>query len=236
MRIDVKFDTSALKVKTEREIKRLAYNTAQALNETAKAVQLEERANLDRKFTIRKPTFMYRLIKIFKFASARQGRPFVEIGIDTSKQRALLSFFEKGGIKKPVKGKSVGVPVTGEAARPTFRQSVIPQLQIGKLRFRGHKTKRGKIQWKGLYRTFIIPLGNYSTKPMGSGWLTGGRPKHRKEQIPGPGILQRTTAGIRRIYLFVRRPKLQQILKFSELAIKTINKEWPEQFRRAYRK
>ncbi len=225
MRINVSFDTSALKAKTDREIKRLAYNTAQALNETAKSVQLAERANLDRKFTIRKPTFMYRLIKIFKFASARQGRPFVEIGVDSLKQRVLLSFFEKGGIKQPAKGKSVGVPVTGEAARPTFRQSVIPQLQIGKLRFRGRKTKSGKIQWKGLYRTFIIPLGNYA-----------GRNRKGQGQIPGPGILQRTAEGIRRIYLFVRRPKLQEVLNFTETAIKTIEKEWPEQFRRAYRK
>jgi hypothetical protein len=221
MRIDVKFDTSALKVKTDREIKRLAYNTAQALNETAKAVQLEERANLDRKFTIRKPTFMYRLIKIFKFASAKVGRPFVEIGIDPTKTRVLLGFFEKGGEKQPVKGKSVAVPLTGGPARASFPQSVAAAFRFTALRLH----PRGGRRVRRFHPSALAP----APAPQFIG-------AQRTFQIPKVGIFQRIAEGIRAVYLYVRRPKLNARLEFFKIAKQTIAKQWPEQFRRAYRK
>lgn len=223
MRIDVKFDTSALKVKTDREIKRLAYNTAQALNETAKAVQLEERANLDRKFTIRKPTFMYRLVKIFKFASARQGRPFVEIGVDPTKTRVLLGFFEKGGVKPPAKGKSVAVPLTGGPARPSFPQSVAAAFRFTALRLH----PRGGRRVKRFHPSALAAAPARAPQFIGA---------QRTFQIPKVGIFQRIAEGIRAVYLYVRRPKLNARLDFFKIAKQTIAKEWPEQFRRAYRK
>jgi hypothetical protein len=221
MRIDVKFDTSALKAKTERETKRLAYNTAQALNETAKAVQLEERANLDRKFTIRKPAFMYRLIKIFTFASAKLGRPFVEIGIDPTKSRVLLGLFEKGGEKQPVKGKSVAVPLTGGPARPSFPQSVAAAFRFTALRLH----RRGGRKVKRFHPSALAP----APAPQFIG-------AQRTFQIPKLGIFQRIAEGLRGVYLYVRRPKLDARLDFFKIAKQTIAREWPVQFRKAYRK
>jgi hypothetical protein len=212
MKINVKIDTKALKARTEREAKRLAFSTAQALNETAKEIQTAERVNLDRKFTVRKAGFLYRLIKITAFASPRRGRPFAEVAIDPTKKRVLLGIFEKGGEKEPAKGKSVAVPLTGSPARPTFKQPVREEFTFRKLRFRRHRTKTGKVQWKGEQRTFIIP---------------------------GLGVLQRVggkakSSVAKLIYAFERRPRLKALLDFTEVAVRTFSREFEQQFRRAY--
>lgn len=207
MKINVKFDTRGLKARTEREAKRLAFNTAQALNETIKEIQVAERINLERKFTLRRPTFMHRLIKIFHFASARKGKPFAEVGID-EKRRVLLSQFEKGGIKKPVKGATVAVPITGEAARPRFAEPVPERFAFRRLRLRRRKTKTGP-QFLGKEGTFIIP---------------------------DVGVFRRVGRTISLLYGFVRRPRLDPILEFRKVAERTFRKEWPIQFKRAFRR
>jgi hypothetical protein len=226
MKINVQFDTAALKVKTDREIKRLGYNTALALNETAKAVQLEERANLDRKFRIRKPAFMYRLIKIFKFASARQGRPYAEIGIDPTKSRVLLGLFERGGEKAPAVGKNVAVPLTGGPARPSFPQSVAAAFRFTALRL--HPRGKGRIR-----RFHPSALRNPALPAKAGIQYIGAQ---RSFQIPKVGIFQRIAGGIRAVYLYVRRPRLDARLDFYAIAKRTVAKAWPEEFRKAYRK
>ena len=233
MRIGLRVDTSGLKARTAREIKRLAYNTALALNETAKAVQLAERANLDRKFTLRKTGFIYRLIKIFKFASARQGRPWVEIGIDPTKKRVLLGMFEKGGEKQPFKGKSVAVPVTGGPARPTFTQSVSAQYWFSRLRLRGHTTSTGKVQFKGAQRSFMLSPAGGKLKFAGIFQRGGPLKTARRAKARFKGLLSQTAVKLG--YLFVPRPKLDARLDFGLIGGKTAAKEWPIQFSKAYR-
>ncbi len=209
MEIRVQIDSKALKARTEREAKRLAFSTAQALNETAKEIQTAERVNLDRKFTIRRAGFMYRLIKI---ASPRKGRPFAEISIDPTKKRVLLGIFEKGGEKKPEKGKSVAVPVTGGPARPTFRQPVREEMTFKGLRFRRHVTAKGKVQWKGLNRTFII-------RGLGVFQRVGGKVKNSTTRL---------------IYAFAKHPRLKAVLEFTEIATRVFNREFEGQFRKAF--
>jgi hypothetical protein len=213
VQITVQIDTKALKARTTREAKRLAFSTAQALNETAKEIQTAERVNLDRKFTVRKAGFLYRLIKITAFASPQKGRAFAEVAIDPTKKRVLLSLFEKGGEKEPAKGKSVAVPLTGGPARPSFTQPVQEEFTFRKLRFRRHRTKAGKVQWKGEQRTFIIP---------------------------GLGVLQRVggkarTSVAKLIYSFERHPHLKALLDFTAIALRTFNREFREQFTKVYR-
>jgi hypothetical protein len=212
VQIKVQIDTKALKARTEREAKRLAFSTAQALNETAKEIQTAERVNLDRKFTVRKAGFLYRLIKITAFASPRKGRPFAEVAIDPTKKRVLLGIFEKGGEKEPAKGKSVAVPLTGGPARPSFKQPVQEEFTFRNLRFRRHRTKTGKVQWRGEQSTFIIP---------------------------GQGALQRVggkakSSVARLVFAFQRRPRLKRLLEFTDIAVRTFADKWERQFRRAY--
>lgn len=156
MRFDVQIDPSALTARTLREAKNLAYSTSQALNAVAKDVQTAERVHLDQTYHLRKAGFMYRLIKIFQFSSARQGIPFVEIGID-SKTRVLLGIFEKGGAREPFKGKNVAVPITGSEARPSEMSTIPGEFTFQKMKFKKHVTATGKEQWKGENGTFLIP-------------------------------------------------------------------------------
>ena len=212
MRLNVKIDTRALKARTLREAKRLAFSTAQALNETAKEVQREERANLDRKFTIRRKAFMKRLVKIFKFANARQGRPFVEIGIDPTRKGVLLPIFEEGGTKPGLRGSDVAiVPITGGPARPTFRRRVPPRFRISQLAFGGKSSadtrpKPGKDARKGKLGTFMTHTG----------------------------IFQRVRKRIRTLYIFSLRVRLKKNLGFIPIARRVFNREFEKQFRKAF--
>lgn len=156
MRLDVQIDTSALKARTLREAKNLAYSTSQALNATAKDVQAAERAHMDRTYHLRRAGFMYRMIKIFQFSNARQGIPFVEIGVD-KKPRLLLGVFEEGGQREPFKGHNVAVPITGSEARPGDMSTIPEQFTFRKMQFRRHTTANGKVQWRGENHTFLIP-------------------------------------------------------------------------------
>ena len=83
----IKFDIdiAGLTANLAAEEKRLAYAVATAMNRTVLEIQREERAQLDRSFTIRKNDFMYRLVKVFAFAKVFKGigpqQPvFAEIG------------------------------------------------------------------------------------------------------------------------------------------------------------
>lgn len=205
MRLDVKIDTSALRAKTEREIKNLGYSTAQAINKVAQEIQNEERVNLDRKFKLRRAGFMYRLIKIVTFASANQGRPYAEIAIDASKARVLLSSFEEGGDKTSSVGQNVAVPITGEAARPTFSDPVPQAFTFKGLSFQKVITKEGKVEWHGKNRTFIIP---------------------------GVGVFQRVSTTVTKlIYSFKKRVHLDSRLDFVAIA----KRVWEERFEKVFR-
>lgn len=230
MRINVEIDSRALRTFTQKQQRRLAFNTAQALNETAKKIQAAERVNLDRKLEVRRAGFMYRLIKITAFASARAARPFAEIAIDPTKQRVLLGKLESGGVKQPEKGGRVAVPVTGGPGRPSFADPVPSQYWFQRLRFRRHRTEAGKTQLKGLLRTFIIP---------GKGVFQRGSPvktRGRKTFKGKAGRLLRNTTLATLIYSFVKGPRLKPVLEFARTATSTFAREWAAEFARAYRK
>ena len=72
--------------------------------------------------------------------------------------RLLLGEFEAGGERKPFKGKSVAVPITGGPARPTFESPVLEALRFKALRFRRAPGSRGgKKRYVGTLRTYIVP-------------------------------------------------------------------------------
>jgi len=204
MRIDINIDSRNLKARTLREAKRLAYSTSQALNDTMLDVQQAERINLDRKYQIRQAGFMYRLVKVLKFANPRRGIPYAEVGIDPTKRRVLLPLLQTGGRRQPVKGKEVAVPITGSAARPTFARQVTPSLRFTKMRLRKTKTRRRKkLQLKGQEGTFVIP---------------------------GAGVFQRIRGVARQIYVFWPKPRIRPSLDFYRVAGQQITRSWPRRF------
>lgn len=149
--VHVKVDTAPLILRLEKGQRRLAYVVANALNNTARDIQAAERAEVGADLTIRKQDFIRRQAAIIKpFASPRLGRAFVDISVG-QKSRLLLSTFEQGGDRPPFKGQSVAVPITGEAARPSFGESVPTEMRFTKL-FGGRKRDR-----RGAERTYIVP-------------------------------------------------------------------------------
>ena len=151
--------------------KNVAYSTAQALNETAKQAQREEREHVHKVFTVRNPQFIDRLIKIGAFASVAQNRPYVDVYVDQRplKSQVLLPTFEEGGVKLPRFGQNIAVPITGGPARPVFSDTIPQEMRIPALRFRQVKTGRkpadaahrhtvnSGVVWKGRLGTYLIP-------------------------------------------------------------------------------
>lgn len=205
MQFDCKIDTKALKAKTQAAQKNLAYSAAQAINETVKEIQTEERANLDRKFKIRKAGFMYRLIKVFAFASPKQGRPYAEVGIDDKKKRLILGLFEEGDVKQPAVGKNVAVPLTGEAARPSWGEPVPDAMSFRGLKFK--KSAGGSM--KGLMHTYLV-------KGVGVFQQVAGAAK---------SVL---------IYAFQRPMKMDKKLEFIPIARKVFTERFHAHFNRIF--
>jgi hypothetical protein len=218
----IKFDIDirGLEARSLLESKRLAYSTATAINRTMLEIQREERAELDRRFTIRKNDFTYRLIKIFAFAKVLKGigpqQVYGEIGID-HKQRTLLDQFVEGGFKEPVVGHSVGVPVTGSAARPSFSDPVTAALQLSKINLHPRVLKDGTTQLiseqdGGL---FTLPDVRHGTKPR--------------------GLFQKTGDVIRAMYLFIQRPALKKRYDFLGITARVYDAVFDREFDRAYK-
>lgn len=220
--ITAKFETRRLIAFTNRAKKNLVFSAVQGINDTAKLIQRKMRDRAGRVFTLRKEKFIRRQIAIIKpFASVKTGTLFAVVSVG-QKKRLLLTQFERGGERKPVKGKRVAVPVTGGPARPSFRQPVLKQFTFrqlklrkskkrggltkkrtrGQVKFAATRTGRGKVQWKGRLRTFIL---------------------QETRKAPEGGVYQRVGPGrddIRLIYSFARNVKIPQRLRFKDTAKK----------------
>jgi hypothetical protein len=218
MQINVAFDLSLLDKTRQRYEKNLAYSVAQALNDTALDAQKRIRESMAAKFHLRKQDFMFRAIKMFAFAKVGADRPYAELGID-NKPRLLLALFQSGGERKPFKGQSVAVPITGNAARPGISDSVTPAFTFQALGFvRGPVTQAGKevlaarrakhirkrklggqyYVWQGAQRTFILP---------------------HSRSAPYGGVFQRIGPkkdDLRLIYSFRKNVQVRKMLDFVE--------------------
>lgn len=233
MRIDIQIDAEKLKAKTLREQKRLAFSTAQALNDTAKEVQAEIQGRVKALFRIRKGadgssssefsretgdqpsrserSFIVRSIKIFAFANVKRGRIFAELGIQ-NRPRLLLSKFETGGTREPFVGKNVAVPTEEGARGGSLDNSVDPGLTFKRLGFKDHTTASGKKQVKGRNRTFILSK-------------TAAHPQGGVYQRIGP-----KREDVRMIYSFRRAFRLRAVLHFIKTAEAVYIKRFRENF------
>lgn len=187
IKVNVQVDTSKLLLRLEKGQKRLAYAVANALNATAKDIQAAERDRVRNEFEVRTDFIVRQAAIIRPFASARQGRPYVEISVG-KKPRLHLGTFEAGGNRPPAVGQRVAVPLTGEAARPSFGQSVLPEFRISKLFGRGKGSRRSK---QGKEHTYIVP---------------------------GVGVFQRHEETTQLIYVFERKVTLRPRLRFFSTA------------------
>lgn len=209
MNINVTMDLGGLNARTEREARRLAYNSAEALNNTAKSFQARIRARISTEFHLRDdPTktrrFLLQQIVIKPFASPKKGIMYVEIGI-AQKARLLLAAYETGELREGFIGANSADPNPAIARQGgSFAGAIKPEVRFKNLRlkpFTVHAlTRPDTVQYKGKDRTF--QLGSTAMNPAG-------------------GVYQRVGPGkddIRLVYSFKTAFKLKAILQFLATA------------------
>jgi len=154
--ISVRVDAAAALFMLKQGEKRIPYLIADTINATAKKVQEAEVRHGQSIFTLRnKAEFIRRQLAIIKpFASPSEARYFAIISVG-QKQGLLLPRFEAGGVREPVKGKNVAIPVIG-GARPTQTEQIPESFFFSSLRFRRSGGKRGG-SVQGLLGTYIVP-------------------------------------------------------------------------------
>jgi len=147
MNIKAEVDVSQVVKLTSTVLRQLPYAANNAITRTAKeavdAGQKEVAADLQ----LRK-RFILSRIRILQWSKV--GNLTAIIGVDTKVQGAplLLGFLEEGGTKEPTRGPEIAIPLTGEAPRPSFPESVATALRYTNLRFVNKKGRKG---------TYIIP-------------------------------------------------------------------------------
>lgn len=147
MNIKVDVDVSGFVKLTSAVLRQLPYAANNAITRTAKeavdAAQKEVAADLQ----LRKK-FILNRIRILQYSKV--GNLTAIIGVDTKVQGAplLLGFLEEGGTKEATRGPEIAIPLTGEAPRPSFPESVATALRYTNLRFQDRKGRK---------KTFLIP-------------------------------------------------------------------------------
>lgn len=142
MKIDVKIDTRGLEARTLKEAKTLAFDTAEALNNTAKAGQKALQGEIAKVMVLRKGTdpktsFLLRQVKI-AFASAKKGLAYAEVYI-AKRDRLLLGAFDTIGFRRGgFVGDNVAVPHTDVArAGGTIKGTIKPELMFRQMKLKG---------------------------------------------------------------------------------------------------
>lgn len=213
-RIDLNVDPALLLERMRNGEKRLAYAVVNAINNTARAVQVAEVASAQHAFkAIRKPEFLLgregrggQIAIIKPFASVGRGVPYAEISIG-QKPRLLLPLFEEGGARPAFKGRSVAVPVIGGPARPSFEQPVPASMRFTALRLRLTPRREGakRRKKKGDAEQAQVRYGLQDTY-----------------QVPGVGVFQRKPGeGARIVYAFVEHEQVGRRLSWMDVARRT---------------
>lgn len=186
------------------EQRQIPFAMSRALNATGLQVQRAERDQLHRVFTLRRPEWAERSVKIVHFA--KKSEPWLTIGIHPpggDRRADILGKFETEREKRPRDGGTIAIPVAARKRRDTgiIRKRDRPGgfnfRQVG----RAVRGDRG---------TFII------RQPDGSG-----------------GIFRRVKGVVSLLYLLVHRAPLQPDLHFADTAGKAVDDHWAYNFERA---
>lgn len=155
MEVKINVDTSTvvrLAAEALRQVPYAANNAiARTANEAAESARQEASGHLE----IRK-NFLLRRIRILHYPRANNLTAVIGVDANVQGSPLILGLLEEGGEKKGSTGGGVAVPLTGSAARPSFADKVTPKLLYKRLDIERHVTERGRTQWKGKQRTFVI--------------------------------------------------------------------------------
>ena len=190
--------------------RQIPFATSRAINFTLNDIQAAERQHLDSAFILRRRSFIEQTIKINSEDRASKTKLVGTVRIDPT--RDFLAKFEKPGVKRSRSGGSLALP-SGILRRK--RSDVVPASMRPKaFQFQLTRTKKGKVQFKGAKRTFIVETGVFSG-----------------------GILQRIGrgAGSRLVvlYWFQRAVQLPPVLGFETTARRVTAARFQLNFNRA---
>lgn len=147
MKVSAHVDVRQVVALTAAVLRQLPYATNNAITRTAKESVDAGQKELAADLQIRK-RFILQRVKILQYSRVNNLTAVVGIDPKVLGSPLILGFLEMGGEKVPTKGGELAIPLTGEAARPTFPQPVKPSLAYPALQFQNRR---------GRQRTFIIP-------------------------------------------------------------------------------
>jgi hypothetical protein len=189
MAYSIDVDISQVVRLSEKVLRKLPYVLNDSITEVAKLVVAAEQDQLRKDFTIRK-NFLTGRFRVLQYS--RTSDLTAIVGIDNRVQGAplLLGFFEAGGEKVPTAGPELAIPLTGEAARPSFASSVPTALLYKNLQI-SMKVKGQTAIFPGLQNTYLVE---------------------------GVGVFQRSGKDSELIYAFKRSAPLRPRTHMIELA------------------
>lgn len=130
--IEIHIDArKAIRQLTEDGEKQIPFALANAVNKIAKDVQFDERVQLRRAFTLRRPEWADRAVKITRFA--KKANPTAVVGIHPPGGDAradILTKFEEDTVKLP-RGEHIAVPIHAKRTKKDIvRKSQRPRALI----------------------------------------------------------------------------------------------------------
>lgn len=154
MSYQIDVDISQVVKLTEKVLRKIPYVLNDSITEVAKLVVAAEQDQFRKDFTIRK-NFLTGRFRILQYS--RTSDLTAIVGIDNRVQGSplLLGFFETGGEKLPTTGPELAIPLTGEAARPSFT-SLIPTMLMYKNLQISMKVKGKTAIFPGLQNTYLV--------------------------------------------------------------------------------
>jgi|HubBroStandDraft_5_1064220.scaffolds.fasta_scaffold45195_4 hypothetical protein len=185
----VDVDISQVVTLSAKVLRKLPYILNDSITEVAKLVVAAEQDQLRKDFTIRK-NFLTGRFKVLQYSRTTDLTAIV--GIDNRVQGSplLLGFFEEGGSKLPTAGPELAIPLTGEAARPSFASPIPTALLYKNLQI-SMKIKGHAVIFPGLQHTYLVQ---------------------------GVGVFQRTGKSTELIYSFKPSAPLRPRTHMIELA------------------
>ncbi len=202
--LDVEFDSRD----TERFLGGLAKQTSFALsvaiNDTLKDAQKVQRSHQRRVFTVRRPQFVDRSVKIKPFATKRTLEGTMAIDPPGGQQRSdIIAKFERGGQKRPRDGRHLAVPIDVKRTKA----GVVTRRN----RPKGFLFKRVGRSIRGERRTFIIPgVGIFQR------------------------VGRRKNSRIRLLYAFKTQVRIDRRLDFITNAERVVRQMFDRNFDRAF--
>jgi hypothetical protein len=199
----------------------LPFSASKALNLTTKDFQRDQVAHMGKIFTVRRPAWIRRGVKIKPWATKRRLYAQVQIEPPGGQRRAdIITKFERQTYKKALRG---NLAIPSKELRKKTKTGVIPKaLRPRALDMKAHGASNRVM--KGKKRTFLIHMGH-------EGFIFQ-RLGRRLKRKPGSG----RRGNVRLLYYLKPRVAISPELNFMQNARNAVKWYFPGHMRREFRR